>query len=198
MTSLKTNLYLDQIDLKRYCPNAESPSTSGQGITCLDACPLMNAAQIKACRLALEASSYLPDGPPVTVPQPVDPGLIALNDPDENALVLVSGNSRITFEVLVAVWSQGVTPAYLLLVDCLGHTVDMAMVFSEFTSQRLEQAIKGTNLEGKVAHQRLVVPGLTAPLAAAFADATGWEIEVGPVCAAELPLFLGERWIFAE
>ena len=112
--------------------------------------------------------------------------------------MLVSGNSRITFEVLATVWSQGLTPAYLLLVDCLGHTVDMAMVFSEFTSHRLEQAIKDTNLEGKVAHCRLMVPGLTAPLAAVFADVTGWEIEVGPVCAAELPLFLGKRWIFAE
>jgi len=70
------------------------------------------------------------------------------------------------------------------------------MVFGEFKPERLRRALQRSNLEEKVAHRRMVVPGLTATLAADFAEATGWEIEVGPVCAAELPLFLGERWAF--
>jgi len=197
MSPLKTDLYLKTIDLGRYCPkSAEILPEEPAGKTCLDDCPFLTSRQIKACKLAIGARSYLPSGPPITVPQPVEPDLIPLNEPDENSLVLVSGNSRVTLEVLLTVWSQGITPAYLLPVDCLGHTVDMAMVFGEFKPERLKRALQRSNLEEKVAHRRMVVPGFTATLAVDFAEATGWEIEVGPVCAAELPLFLGERWAF--
>lgn len=200
MSPLKTNLYLDRIDLKRYCPDqgqlVSPASGDSSGKTCLDTCPLMNARQIRACRLAIDAEAYLPADPPVTDPRPIEPGLIALNEPDENALLLVSANNSITLEVLMAVWSQGVTPAHLLLIDCLGHTVDMAMVFGEFKPDRLAEALAQADMADKVSHHRMVVPGLTAPLAEEFGRATGWEIEIGPVCAAELPLFLGDRWVF--
>ena len=205
MSPLKTDLYVDRIDLRRYCPNTinmppkgESPPISPEQ-TCIDMCPLMTESQIKACKLAMTANAYLPaEEPPVTVPQPVEPQLIPLNDPGENALVLVTGNSRITFDVMATVWSRGLTPAYLLQVDCLGHTVDMAMVFGEFTSPRLARAIEASGLEQKVAHRKMIVPGFSESLVEDFAMLTGWEVEVGPICAAELPLFLGDRWIFAD
>jgi acetyl-CoA decarbonylase/synthase complex subunit gamma len=119
-----------------------------------------------------------------------------MNEPDENSLVLATANNSLTFEVLTTVWAQGVTPAYLLLVDCLGNTVDMAMVFGEFKPERLKQALTRSGLEVRLSHRRIIVPGLTAPLAEQFREATEWDIEVGPICAAELPLFLGDSWVF--
>lgn len=204
MNTLKTDLYLKQIELHRYClPDANSPPhdpthKSDTKKTCATECPLLTPKQREALNMVLEAESYLPAFAPVTVPQPINPSLIPLNEPDEKALVIVTGNSSLTFEVLTAVWAQGITPAYFLLVDCLGNTVDMAMVFGEFKPERLQKSLKETGLEEKVAHRRMIVPGLTAPLAEDFKKATGWEIEVGPICAVELPLFLGERWLFAE
>ena len=124
--------------------------------------------------------------------------LFPLNEPDENALVIVSGNSKLTFEILATVWAQGITPGYFLLVNCLGNTVDMAVVYEDFTPKRLLQALKESGLEEKVTYRHLIVPGVTAPLLDDFIVATGWEIEVGPICAVELPLFLGERWIFSD
>jgi acetyl-CoA decarbonylase/synthase complex subunit gamma len=58
--------------------------------------------------------------------------------------------------------------------------------------------LKKTALEEKVEHRHMIVPGLTSPLAGNFAESTGWEIEVGPICAVELPLFLGDRWVSAS
>ena len=151
-----------------------------------------------SCNTLFQTGACVPSMPLVTVPQPVSPGLVRLNDPDEDSLVLATANSRLTFDVLTGVWAQSLTPAFFLLVDCLGNTVDMAVVYGEFSPERLAQAVRASGLENLVRRKRLMVPGLTAALAVDFAGATGWQIEVGPVCAIELPLSLGDRWIPAE
>ncbi len=196
----EASIYLDRIDVCRYWPPG-APLTCPEFMARLQAgredsrdYPFLTPGQLQAFKLALKARNYLPTVELITLPQAVDPGVIPLNEPDENAPVLVSGNNALTFEVLGTLWAQGLTPAYFLLIDCAGNTVDMALVFEVFTPARLATALTGSGLAGMVKHRHLIVPGLTAPLAPDFAAATGWEIEVGPVCAAELPLFLGNRW----
>jgi hypothetical protein len=201
---MEANLYLDKMDVCRYWP-------AGVPVTCQECIAKLKTGQVtskdfdfltpgklQALKAAIGAETYLPSAPLLTVPQPVEAGLFPVNEPDENSLVIVSGNNQITFEVLATVWAQGVTPAYFLLIDCLGNTVDMAMVYGDFTPVRLVQALQKSGLEKEVEHRRMIVPGLTAPLAGDFAAATGWEVEVGPVCAAEIPLFLGDRWVFPD
>jgi len=200
MSPPEADLYLDQIDVRRYCrTNAQSRTREHcryeEEKTCVDDCPLLPPLQQRAMNTVLRAKDYLPSVPSITAPRPIDPGLIPINDPDGNALVLVTANSSLTFDVLLAVWSQGVTPAWFLPVDCLGNTVDMAVVFGEFRAERLALAVSGSGAEDRIGHRRMIVPGLTAPLARDFEKATGWEVEVGPICAAELPLFLGERLV---
>lgn len=163
----------------------------------IEDCAFLTSRQLQAFKLVLEAKTYLPSIPQLTIPQPMEEGLFPINEPDEGSLVIVTGNNRLTFEVLATIWAQGVTPAYFLLVDCLGSTVDMAMVYGDFTPTRLAQIVIESGLESRVKHRHMIVPGLTAPLAGDFAVATNWEVEVGPVCAVELPLFLGDRWIFS-
>ena len=43
-----------------------------------------------------------------------------------------------------------------------------------------------------VRRRQLIIPGVVAPLKEELAAYTGWDIRVGPICVAELPLFLGE------
>ncbi|MBW2264494.1 MAG: hypothetical protein JRG91_21215, partial [Deltaproteobacteria bacterium] len=40
----------------------------------------------------------------------------------------------------------------------------------------------------------LVLPGLAAAMRDDVASAAGLSVEVGPVCAAELPLFFADLW----
>jgi CO dehydrogenase/acetyl-CoA synthase gamma subunit (corrinoid Fe-S protein) len=200
----EADLYLTKIDICRYCPADVSLSCKdfterwAAGKVNIEDCTFLTPGQAHSFKLVLEARKYLPSVPLLTVPQPVEAGLFPINEPDEGSLVIVSGNNRLTFEVLATIWAQGVTPAYFLLVDCLGNTVDMAMVYGDFTPMRLAHVLKTSGLESKVKHRQMIVPGLTAPLADEFAATTNWEIEVGPVCAVELPLFLGDRWVFSN
>jgi hypothetical protein len=199
----EADLYLNRIDLCRYwpantemsCPDFLTRLAAGKGS--VEDCTFLTPRQLQAFKLVLEAKTYLPSVPQLTVPQPTEKGLIPVNQPGEDSLVIVTGNNRLTFEVLATIWAQDVTPAYFLLVDCLGSTVDMAMVYGDFTPARLAQVMVESGLESRVKHRHMIVPGLTASLAADFAVATNWVVEVGPVCAVELPLFLGDRWLFS-
>jgi len=201
---MKANLYLDQVDLQRYWPADAAISsedfldTVKAGKSSVDDYTFLTWRQKQAFRLVLDADTLLPEIPLTTLPQPIPAELIPLNKPDEDSLVIATGNNQYTLEVLTTVWSWGTTPAYFLLVDCLGNTADMAIVYGEFTPERLQKALKKSGLENMVRHRHLIVPGFTEPLKADFTRITGWEIEVGPVCAMELPLFLGDRWTFVN
>jgi len=200
----EADLYTNQIDIASYWPeNASVPydefiSQLKAGEADIKDYPFLTSKQFQAFKVVVEADSYLPSVPLLTMPRPTAPELIYMNEPDSDSLVLVSGNNQHTIEVLATIWAQGVTPAYFLIVDCLGSTVDMAVVYEAFTPERLVQAIKECGLEEKVEHRNMIVPGSTAPLAKDFHRATNWNIEVGPLCGVELPLFLGERWVFPE
>jgi len=43
-----------------------------------------------------------------------------------------------------------------------------------------------------------MIPGLASSLRKDIERLTGWKVRVGPMCAAELPLFLSEIWIAPE
>ncbi len=132
--------------------------------------------------------------PSLELPRPTPPDLYELNHPDAASPVLVTGNSEFTLTVLTGLLAATVSPFYLLLVDCRGDTVDMAMVYESFTPERLRRGLEAHGLSSRLNHRRLLIPGFCAPLKDELARVTGWEIVAGPVCAGELPLFLGDAW----
>ena len=40
----------------------------------------------------------------------------------------------------------------------------------------------------------MILPGFVSSLQKPLAKLTGWKVRVGPICIAELPLFLGDDW----
>jgi CO dehydrogenase/acetyl-CoA synthase gamma subunit (corrinoid Fe-S protein) len=202
---LKANLYVDRIDLARYLTPEEVKGSGARDANDLAAqlqagtrnpadCPFFAATKRYALSLALRATEVLPPVQSLELPRPVPPDLFELNEPGPDAPVIVTGNSEFTLMVITGIFATTVSPFYLLVVDCRGDTVDMAMVFRSFTPQRLDQSLEAHKLAGRLAQRRLVLPGILAPLKEELAAYTGWEIKVGPICAAELPLFLGEAW----
>jgi hypothetical protein len=202
---LYANLYVDKIELAPYLTPQEcqgaGASSCGELIARLQEGALrpqelarLSPAKRYALSLALRAQEILPPVPCLELPRPVPPELYPINDPDQDAPVLVTGNSEFTLTVLTGLLALTVSPVYLLLVDTRGDTADMAMIYRSFTPQRLHQALETQKLARKVRRRRLIIPGVLAPLRQELAGYTGWEIQVGPVCAGELPLFLGERW----
>jgi hypothetical protein len=199
------NLYIDRIDLAPYLTREEAHQAGvgdpkalaaklREGSLSLDECPFFSPVKRYALSLALRANEVLPPVQSLEFPRPVPPDLFEINDPGPRDPVLVTGNSEFTLTVLTGLLAATVSPYYLLLVDCRGDTVDMAMVYRSFTPQRLDQALTTHRLAGRLEHRRLILPGILAPLREELAAYTGWELRPGPICAAELPLFMGEAW----
>jgi CO dehydrogenase/acetyl-CoA synthase gamma subunit (corrinoid Fe-S protein) len=203
---LLANLYVDKIDLDRYFAPAECQAAGfpdcREFIAALRAgrlrpedCPALSPARRYALSLALRAQEVLPPVQSLEFPRPLPPELYEINAPGPGAPVLVTGNSEFTLAVLTGLLALTVSPFFLLQVDCRGDTADMAMIYRSFTPQRLDQSLEAHNLQDRVNHRRLIIPGVLAPLKEELAGyLTAWEIVAGPICAGELPLFLGDRW----
>ena len=131
-------------------------------------------------------------------PSPSPAGVFPVNQPQKNSPVLVSGNSTLTVEVLTAVLSTTVSPFWYLVVDTDGHTVDMAMVYETLTTDRVMQSIIQNKIDQIASESTLFLPGFAAPIRDKLAGESSRSVTIGPVCAAELPLFFGdENWKLA-
>ncbi len=193
---LHANLYLDRIDLARYARTqtcqvcrvdslAELLDRLRSGRLCGGQCPHWPRERVEAFQVAIDAGEALPSIPSLEVPRPAEPGLLDLNGPTAAAAVLITGNSRLTQEVLLAVLSTMTVPAWMLSIDTAGHTVDMSLVYGTLTAEVIARGVeRERDFTG-----RIILPGLAESLAARTAELLGRPVEVGPICAAELPLY---------
>jgi len=198
------DLYLNRIEFDRYakgesCDLCRAASLQElldrlkRGEMPSGPCAHWPAGRRAAFRNALTAGDIVPEVPALELPRPVEPGLLKINAPVLSAPLLVTGNSEFTQAVLLAILSRTKGPLRLLFVDTHGHTVDMAMVFQVLTAERVAAAIEREGIEPGEP-RRVVLPGLAAEIAPAVSEKLGRQVEVGPVCAAELSLSLGEDW----
>ena len=200
------DLYIDKIDFQRYlkendCIQCVYPSCDEfinamkRGETTPDRCSFIRLNKAYAFDAVRIIGELWPDVPLLTHPMPASTGLVELNQPDDRSLVLVSGNNEFTEQVLLTVLSTTICPFYLLFVDTDGNTVDMSMVYKTLTADRIYNSLTKTGMENKVIAKDIIIPGLASSLKNEIETLTGWNVRVGPVCAAELPLFLSEIWI---
>ncbi len=147
---------------------------------------------------AVRPDEILPEVEVLQLPAPGPTGLFPINRPGKNSPILVSGNSKITGEVLTAVLSTTLSPFWYLVVDTDGHTVDMAIVYNVMTAERVMQGISRENVDQIAPESTLFLPGFAAEIRENLDEKSGRHVKVGPVCAAELPLFFGkENWKLA-
>jgi CO dehydrogenase/acetyl-CoA synthase gamma subunit (corrinoid Fe-S protein) len=202
---LKANLYVDTIAIAPYLTSEECRGLGepdcAQAAARLQAgnlkpedCLALSPGRRQALALAVRAREILPAVQSLELPRPVTPELFEINEPGPAAPVLVTGNSEFTLAVVTGLLAFTVSPFYLLLVDTRGDTVDMSMIYRSFTAQRLDQGLEAHRLASRLRHRQLIIPGVVGPLKEELAAYTGWEIRVGPICVAELPLFLGEAY----
>jgi CO dehydrogenase/acetyl-CoA synthase gamma subunit (corrinoid Fe-S protein) len=202
---ITADLYLNKIDFIKYLPGTDCKECGE--LLCADfvkqlkiggrtpaQCPSLGENQIRAFELVLQVKRILPEIPALDLPRPVPGGLLGINQADEDSLVLVSGNSEFTQEVLTAIMAFTLSPFWLLLADCRGDTVDMAMVYQSLEVEKILATLEESPLQQRQARREMVLPGFAAKLRQPLEQRTGWQVRVGPVCIAELPLFLGKDW----
>ena len=200
---LYADLYLDRIDLARHADTAtcqvcrvdsleELLGRLRSGQVCGGQCPHWPAERVEAFRLAINAGDPLPAIPSLGVPRPTEAGLFGFNGPTAVSPVLITGNSRLTHEVLLAVLSTMTEPVWMAAVDTGGHTVDMSLVYGTLTPEAIADALSADGSPADGFAGRIILPGLAESLAAAVSELLGRPLEVGPICAAELPLFFAQ------
>ena len=141
---------------------------------------------------AAKPDEILPEVEVLQLPNPGPAGLFPINQPEKNSPILVSGNSKLTGEVLTAVLSTTVSPFWYMVVDTDGHTVDMAMVYEALTAERVMQILAREKADQIAPESTLFLPGFAATIRDNLAEQSGRTVTVGPLCAAELPLFFGK------
>jgi CO dehydrogenase/acetyl-CoA synthase gamma subunit (corrinoid Fe-S protein) len=142
---------------------------------------------------AARPDEILPEVEVLQLPNPGPVGLFPINEPEKGSPILVSGNSKLTIEVITAVLSTTVSPFWYLAADTDGHTVDMAMVYEVLTADRVIQGLVREKADRIAPESGLFLPGLAAPIRDTLAEQSGRTVTIGPVCAAEIPLFFGKK-----
>jgi CO dehydrogenase/acetyl-CoA synthase gamma subunit (corrinoid Fe-S protein) len=200
------DLYLGKIDFQRYlgqtvcekcgCPSCEEfVKAVGAGDKKLHDCFFINRNQAYAFEAIKRIEQLWPEVPLLMHPRPGFSGLVELNNPGPDSLVVLSGNNEYTEQVLLTVLGTTICPFFVLFVNTEGNTVDMAMIYETLTAERICAALHETGLGKRVDACELIIPGLAVSLKNNIETLTGWRVRVGPVCAAELPLFLSEIWV---
>jgi CO dehydrogenase/acetyl-CoA synthase gamma subunit (corrinoid Fe-S protein) len=161
-------------------------------------CSSIRANEAYAFDAVEKIKELWPDVPLLVHPRPGPIGLFELNSPHAESLVLISGNNDYTEQVLLTVLGTTTASFFVLFIDTDGNTVDMSMIYHTFNAERVSKAFQETRIEDKVSRKEVIIPGLAAPVKRDIETLTGWHVRVGPVCAAELPLFLSALWVPPE
>lgn len=205
---LKANLYFDQIDLYKYLPLTDCRECGFDNCRELlerlktnwlkpkvEVCPHTSKNVAHAFSTSLNVDRIIPEIELIQLPVPGEPGLVEFNMPDKNSSLLISGNSELTQLALSAILATTVKPFYVLFIDTKGDTVDMAMIYKTFTAERVKDMIVDSGMSERLNHKEMIIPGFARPLNREIERLTGWNVNIGPICCGELPLYFGEDWV---
>jgi len=158
-------------------------------------CPHLSETLYYPFQVSLNADNLLPKFPCLTLPQPGPTGLMEINTPDKDSPILISGNNIHTQDVITSILGTTRSPFFLIFADTKGDTVDMAVILKNLTAEVISKEVAKSGIHERASHQEIIIPGLAAAMSYEIEHSTGWKVTVGPICAAELPLFLADRWL---
>ncbi len=200
------DLYFDEINFLKYFNNTDCVQCGFSscdkfieailaGIKNPDECPFISTNKAHAIKVVQNIREIWPEVPLLVHPRPGLKGLIELNNPKKDSLIIITGNNDYTEQVVLSVLGTTNCPFYVVFVDTDGNTVDMAMIYQTLTAERILRAVEETGIEKKVDRKEIIIPGLAASLKEGIEELSCWKVIIGPKCVAELPLFLSAIWI---
>lgn len=191
---MNADLYLDRINFYAYLPQKDCMEC---GYTCkefselikkglsAEKCPYLTKKEVDYLNLAIEARNFL-KAPIYPSTVKTKTGLVYSN---EKAVTLVTANYPYTQAVVAEVMVRAGIEFNMLVIDTEGYSVDMAVYLGLFDKKRFEEQL--SELE-KVDKKKLVIPGLAEKFKKEIEEVID-SVILGPVCCAELPIFLLKR-----
>jgi acetyl-CoA decarbonylase/synthase complex subunit gamma len=127
-------------------------------------------------------------------PVAVEPKLYQVGEAGAESPVLVTTNFSLSYYSVEGEVEASRVPAYIISVDTEGTSVLTAWASDKFNAETITQAMKQAEIENKVSHRQLVIPGFVAVLSAGVEDESGWAVQIGPKEASGIPSFLKNQW----
>ncbi len=127
-------------------------------------------------------------------PMQVKQGIYPLGPADENSPVLITSNFSLTYFIVSGEVEGSKVPSWLLIMDVEGLSVMTAWAAGKFVPEKIAPFVKKSGIEEKVKHRSLVIPGYLSQVSGELDDELeGWNIQVGPREAADIPGYL-KQW----
>lgn len=122
-------------------------------------------------------------------PIQVEAKVVAVGDATPDSPVYITTNFSLTYFIVEGEVEGSKIPAYIVPVNTDGISVLTAWAAGKLTGDAITKALKDNDMESKVNHKTLVLPGYVAVLSGATEEASGWKILVGPREASGIPKF---------
>jgi acetyl-CoA decarbonylase/synthase complex subunit gamma len=127
-------------------------------------------------------------------PVAVEPKLYEVGEVGNESPVLVTTNFSLSYYSVEGEVEASRVAAYIISVDTEGTSVLTAWASDKFNAETISQAMKAADIEQKVSHRQIVIPGFVAVLSAGIEDESGWSVQIGPKEASGLPSYLKNQW----
>ncbi len=118
-------------------------------------------------------------------------GIYEIGKPTEESPVLVTVNFSLTYFIVSGEVENSRIPSWLLIQDSEGLSVLTAWAADKFNAETIAELVKKSNIEKKVKHRKLIIPGYVAQIVGELEEELPeWEIVLGPREASHIPAFL--------
>jgi len=123
-------------------------------------------------------------------PLMMEPALYEVGKPGDTSPVIVTTNFSLTYFTVQPEIENSKVPSWLIITDSEGQSVLTAWAADKFNAEIIAAAIKKAEMENRVKHRKIIIPGYVAILKAKLEEESGWEVIVGPKEASGIPKFL--------
>ena len=120
----------------------------------------------------------------------VDAQLYDINNPSADDPVYLTTNYTMTYYTIKSDLEDMKKPAWLLVVDTEGISVEAAVAGGQFSATKVADAIKETGLAEKVNHKIIIIPGLSARISGELEQLANWKVVVGPRDSSGIPALM--------
>lgn len=113
-------------------------------------------------------------------PIAVQPGIYAIGDVTPDSPVYITTNFSLTYYTVATEIEATRIPSYLIAFDTDGLSVLTAWAGGKFIGETIGPWLKDSEINQKVNHRKLIIPGGVAAIKGKIEELSGWEVIVGP------------------
>lgn len=113
-------------------------------------------------------------------PIAVQPGVYPIGAVTADSPVYITTNFSLTFYTVQTEVESTRLPSYLIAFDTDGLSVMTAWAGGKFIGETVGEWLKDSDVNEKVSHKKIIIPGGVAAIKGKIEELSGWEVIVGP------------------